>query len=167
MKDTRWRTWEIIGLFWTLAAGNLLHFVYDWTGSSVAAALFSAVNESTWEHMKLLFFPMLALVLFLFFKLPEQSPIPVALSIGTLVGLALIPILFYTYTGVLGFSVMAIDIAIFYISVLGAFLIGWFLNDNRELANRRGLLLTCLVILAILFFIFSYYPPEIGLFQEP
>lgn len=117
--------------------------------------------------MKLLFFPMLALVLFLFFKLPEQSPIPVALSIGTLVGLALIPILFYTYTGVLGFSVMAIDIAIFYISVLGAFLIEWFLNDNRELANRRGLLLTCLVILAILFFIFSYYPPEIGLFQEP
>ena len=79
----------------------------------------------------------------------------------------MIPILFYTYTGVLGFSVMAIDIAIFYISVLGAFLIEWFLNDNRELANRRGLLLTCLVILAILFFIFSYYPPEIGLFQEP
>lgn len=57
MKDTRWRTWEIISLFWTLAAGNLLHFVYDWTGSSVAAALFSAVNESTWEHMKLLAVP--------------------------------------------------------------------------------------------------------------
>ena len=57
MKDTRWRTWEIIGLFWTLAAGNLLHFVYDWTGSSVAAALFSAVNESTWEHMKLFITP--------------------------------------------------------------------------------------------------------------
>ena len=79
----------------------------------------------------------------------------------------MIPILFYTYTGVLGFSVMAIDIAIFYISVLGVFLTGWFLKDNRELANRRGLLLTCLVILAILFFIFSYYPPGIGLFQEP
>ena len=89
------------------------------------------------------------------------------ISIGTLVGLALIPILFYTYTGVLGFSVMAIDIAIFYISVLGVFLTGWFLKDNRKLANRNGLLLTCLVILAILFFIFSYYPPEIGLFQEP
>ena len=74
---------------------------------------------------------------------------------------------FYTYTGVLGFSVMAIDIAIFYISVLGVFLTGWFLKDNRKLANRSGLLLTCLVILAILFFIFSYYPPEIGLFQEP
>ena len=167
MTDRRWRKWELAGLFLPLIFGNLLHFVYDWSGQNSVVAAFAAVNESTWEHMKLLFFPMLALVLFLFFKLPEQSPIPVALSIGTLVGLALIPILFYTYTGVLGFSVMAIDIAIFYISVLGAFLIGWFLNDNRELANRRGLLLTCLVILAILFFIFSYYPPEIGLFQEP
>ena len=29
MKDMRWRTWQIIGLFWTLAAGNLLHFAYD------------------------------------------------------------------------------------------------------------------------------------------
>ena len=145
MAEKRWRTWETVGLLVVLAAGNLLHFVYDWTGQSPIAAPLAAVNESTWEHMKLLFFPMLVLVLFLFFKLPEQSPIPVALSIGTLVGLALIPILFYTYTGVLGFSVMAIDIAIFYISVLGVFLTGWFLKDNRELANRRGLLLTCLV----------------------
>ena len=146
----------IWGFLFMSVIGTLLHFVYEWSGNNSIVRLFAPWNESTWEHMKLLFF-----------KLPEQSPIPVALSIGTLVGLALIPILFYTYTGVLGFSVMAIDIAIFYISVLGAFLIGWFLNDNRELANRRGLLLTCLVILAILFFIFSYYPPEIGLFQEP
>ena len=166
-KERERRTLETAGMLFTLLFGNLLHFVYDWTGQAGWAAYLSAVNESTWEHMKLLFFPMLVLVLFLFFKLPEQSPIPVVLSIGTLVGLALIPILFYTYTGVLGFSVMAIDISIFYISVLGVFLTGWFLKDNRELANRRGLLLTCLVILAILFFIFSYYPPEIGLFQEP
>ena len=57
MKDTRWRTWEVIGLLWTLAAGNLLHFVYDWAGKSTVAALFAAVNESTWEHMKLLAVP--------------------------------------------------------------------------------------------------------------
>ena len=159
--------WSLAGFLAVSVLGTLAHFCYEWSGEKLLVGAFCAVNESTWEHMKLLFFPMLVLVLFLFFKLPEQSPIPVALSIGTLVGLALIPILFYTYTSVLGFSVMAIDIAIFYISVLGVFLTGWFLKDNRELANRRGLLLTCLVILAILFFIFSYYPPGIGLFQEP
>ena len=89
----------IWGFLFMSVIGTLLHFVYEWSGNNSIVRLFAPWNESTWEHMKLLFFPMLALVLFLFFKLPEQSPIPVALSIGTLVGLALIPILFYTYTG--------------------------------------------------------------------
>ena len=157
----------IWGFLFMSVIGTLLHFVYEWSGNNSIVRLFAPWNESTWEHMKLLFFPMLALVLFLFSSFRNKVRFLWHSPLGHWSGLALIPILFYTYTGVLGFSVMAIDIAIFYISVLGAFLIGWFLNDNRELANRRGLLLTCLVILAILFFIFSYYPPEIGLFQEP
>ena len=57
MKNTRWQAWETIGLLWTLAAGNLLHFVYQWTGERTVAGLFAAVNESTWEHMKLLAVP--------------------------------------------------------------------------------------------------------------
>ena len=50
--------WELAGALFTAAMGTLLHFVYDWSGGWGAAAAFSAVNESTWEHMKLLFFPM-------------------------------------------------------------------------------------------------------------
>ena len=59
MAEKRWRTWETVGLLVVLAAGNLLHFIYDWTGQSPIAAPLAAVNESTWEHMKLLFFPAL------------------------------------------------------------------------------------------------------------
>ena len=136
----------IWGFIFVAIVGTLFHFIYDWSGNNSIVRLFAPWNESTWEHMKLLFFPMLIFILFLFFKLPEQNPLPVALSIGALAGLALIPILFYTYTGVLGFSVMAIDIAIFYISVLGAFLVGWFLKDKRSLADHRALALICLVI---------------------
>lgn len=49
--------WELAGALFTAALGTLLHFVYDWSGGWGAAAAFSAVNESTWEHMKLLFSP--------------------------------------------------------------------------------------------------------------
>ena len=49
--------WETAGFLFTAAVGALLHFTYDWSGGTVLAAAFSAVNESTWEHMKLLFFP--------------------------------------------------------------------------------------------------------------
>ena len=36
--------------------GTLLHFTYRWSGRN---PLIAPVNESVWEHMKLLFFPML------------------------------------------------------------------------------------------------------------
>ena len=57
MSDRRWRKWELIGLFVTLIFGNLLHFVYDWSGKNRIVAAFAATNESTWEHMKLLVIP--------------------------------------------------------------------------------------------------------------
>ena len=38
MAEKRWRTWETVGLLVVLAAGNLLHFIYDWTGQSPIAA---------------------------------------------------------------------------------------------------------------------------------
>ena len=43
--------WELAGFLFTGLAGTLLHFVYDWSGDSLWTAAFSAVNESTWEHM--------------------------------------------------------------------------------------------------------------------
>ena len=57
------------GIFFVLAAGSLAHFIYEWSGYSTAAGLFFPVNESTWEHMKLCFFPMLGYSFYLYFKL--------------------------------------------------------------------------------------------------
>ena len=45
--------WQISGFIFTGVFGVLLHFLYGWTGENVLVALFSAVNESVWEHMKL------------------------------------------------------------------------------------------------------------------
>ena len=50
--------WQFAGFTVAVALGTILHFLFDWTGSFALAPV-SAVNESTWEHMKILFFPML------------------------------------------------------------------------------------------------------------
>ena len=168
MKDTRWRTWEIISLFWTLAAGNLLHFVYDWTGSSVAAALFSAVNESTWEHMKLLAVPWLVwTIVTIVVNRCAASALPRA--IGLLTGLAAIPALFYTYTGILGKSVGVVNILIFQAAVLLAYFVSVSLQKSARLSSVPfqilGILLHLLAALAFLFFTSS--PPALPLFVDP
>ena len=47
-----------------LLAGCVLHFLYDWFPGA-ATALVSPVNESLWEHVKLVFWPYLGAALVL------------------------------------------------------------------------------------------------------
>lgn len=111
-KERERRTLETAGMLFTLLFGNLLHFVYDWTGQAGWAAYLSAVNESTWEHMKLLAVPWLVwTVVTIVVNRCAASALPRA--IGLLAGLAAIPALFYTYTGILGKSVGVVNILIF------------------------------------------------------
>lgn len=51
------KKWEIANWIWIIAAGSLLHFVYDLTGENPFVGVFVPVNESVWEHLKLLLLP--------------------------------------------------------------------------------------------------------------
>lgn len=88
----------IIGIVFVLIAGSLAHFLYDWTGRNDIVGLFTPINESIWEHMKLLFFPMLLYTLLMIFKFKDNRLcIASSFSFGILAGTFLIPILYYAY----------------------------------------------------------------------
>ena len=108
--------WQAAGFALTTLGGTLLHFLYDWTKENMFSAPFSGVNESTWEHMKLLYWPMFlfALVQWIFHKDLPSFWCSKLLSI--LLGLVLIPVLYYTYTGALGVSVDWFNITIYFIA---------------------------------------------------
>ena len=93
---------QMMGFLFTSVLGTFLHFLFDLAGGSLPAALVSAVNESIWEHMKLLFYPM---VIFAAVEFRFAKPLPdsfwwIKLT-GILAGLGLIPVLYYCYTGLL------------------------------------------------------------------
>lgn len=102
--------------------GVLLHFTYEWSGDNSFVGLFSAVNESTWEHLKLLFFPMLLLTIFEILLMPDKLPENFLFSrtIGIVSGMAFIVISFYTILGVIGKSYDSINIALYFAGVLYA-----------------------------------------------
>ena len=92
MADRKWRKWELAGLFVTLILGNLLHFVFDWSGENRIVAAFAAVNESTWEHMKLLVIPWVVWSLVEAVVLRDSHrPMLLARAMGLLAGVLLIP----------------------------------------------------------------------------
>ena len=160
--------WALLGFAATSLGGTLLHFLYDWSGGLVWLAPFSSVNESTWEHMKLLFWPMLlfAIVQSLFFR--ERSDFWGVKLRGILLGLALIPVLFYTYNGVIGKSPDWINIAIFFVAAAIAYIYEaqLFLNKKRDYKQPK-LALTLLCLIAVLFVIFTFAAPEINVFKDP
>ena len=160
--------WQWAGFAVATFGGTILHFLYDWTGGSILAAPFSGVNESTWEHMKLLFWPLFlfSLVQQLFFK--DQENYWCVKLVGILLGLVLIPVLFYTYNGAFGKSPHWINIAIFYISAAAAFLLEWWLFKREQLnCKRPWLAFAAICLIGLLFVVFTFAPPQIPLFQDP
>ena len=57
MKKLKKYVW--IGILFCLILGSLSHFFYSWTLSNPIVGIFCPVSESAWEHMKLVFFPVL------------------------------------------------------------------------------------------------------------
>ncbi len=157
----------VVGFFVTTVLGILSHFVYDRTGRGFLIGLFFPVNESTWEHMKLLFFPMFLFALVAGKRIERQYPcIHNAMFIGILAGLLLIPTLFYTYSGILGYHVAWANIAVYIISVLAAYGVVYRVAMICKNTDSKVLRIV-MYALAVAFMIFTVYPPEIGLFQVP
>ena len=162
--------WEAAGFLWTCGGGTLLHFVYEWSGENVLVAAFSAVNESTWEHMKLLFFAILPFSVVQVCIMGRNYPNILAVrTLSVIVGLVMIPTLFYTYTGALGIAVSWVNIAIFYASAVLAFLLD-FLLLRRGSLNKPWQQVAGLLILWALAFTFvwcTFRPLPFPLWQDP
>ena len=162
------RLWQLFGFGVTALGGTLLHFLYDWLGEAVWVAPFSGVNESTWEHMKLLFWPMFlyAIVQSFFFK--DREDFWCVKLRGMLLGLTLIPVLFYTYNGAVGKSPDWLNIAIFFVSAAAAYLYETRLFEQGTVACRRPRwAVAALCLIGFLFVVFTFATPEIGVFRDP
>lgn len=161
--------WQALGFVFTGIVGTLLHFLYDWTGGSTVAALFSAVNESIWEHMKLLFYPAAAFGLWEYLRWGRyRSDFWHVKLTGILTGLALIPVLYYTYTGVLGISANWFNVTIFFLA--GGVM---YYLETRLFRQEKGrktpawVPIGILVLIAVAFTVLTFLPPDIPLFQDP
>lgn len=162
--------WEAAGFLFVSAAGTLLHFVYDWTDGNLLAAVVSGVNESTWEHMKLLFIPMFLFSVVQACATGKSHPNILAVrTVSALAGLVLIPVLYYTYTGIWGRSVSWLNIAIFYAAALAVFLLDFRLLRKGRFSSPWQQLLGLIVLWALLFFFVwcTFRPIRLPLWQDP
>ena len=161
--------WQMVGFIFTGVMGTLLHFLFDWTGGNAVVALFSAVNESIWEHIKLLYYPMLAFAFVEYACWGSEVPQFWCVKLlGVLTGIVLIPVIYYAYTGILGVSADWFNIAIFYLVAAAVFYLETKLfakNTACPIPWDRAFVILCLM--GVLFTVLTFAPPKIPIFQDP
>ena len=123
------RKWWTV-CFLSILAGSALHFLYDLWPNPLTA-VFAPVNESVWEHLKLLYWPFLAAA----FVLMKDEADGRKSWCGLLTGLLGAPLLLLGayYTLLSGFALhgLPLDLILYALAMAGGFALAWHLQRAR------------------------------------
>ena len=158
---------NIAGFIFMLIFGVVLHFAYEWSGENLIVSFIAPVNESIWEHLKLIFWPVVFFMLPEYFLYGKNENDFFAIKMSAIFcGIAFTVISYYTYSGVLGFNLFAVDIAIFILSVFCCQYISFFLSKQNPSEDKsmsfRGLVV--ILLWAVCFVLWTHNPPDLGIF---
>ena len=161
---------QIVVIILAIVFGTLLHFTYEWSGENRIVGLFSATNESVWEHLKLVFYPMLILAIVEYFVVKKEANNYIeAKSLGIFLAIAFIIVFYYSYTGIIGKTFFIIDILTFIISIILGEWVSYKLMIRKSESTTLSKILSSAIIFYFLisFILFTYNPPNINLFKDP
>lgn len=164
--------WEIGSITFVMLAGSMFHFIYELSNFNPVAAAFGSVNESTWEHLKLFFWPGLAVVLVQHAFVKDFAT---NYWWAKAAGLVTVPVgvifSFYAYVGVVvplqGEGTLFGAIGTGLIGVLLGSRVTWRILNGAEVPKSRAWWAAGVFIgLTAAFIGFTFYPPEFFLFED-
>lgn len=160
--------WELLGFFFIALFGAAFHFCYEWSGSYKPLALFCAVNESVWEHLKMGFWPALFFAIAEYFVFGKKlKNFWVAKTLALYIMPILIVILYYSAKAILGDHSFWIDIAIFNIAIAVSQIISCrIITSYTDYGKYRTPAYIFLAILIAAFSLFTFFPPNLELFKD-
>lgn len=168
MDPASFKKMELWGMLIVLIAAFAFHFLYTFSGESRAVALFAPVNESVWEHVKLLFFPFALYAVVEYFLLrPSLPAFLYAKSVALLLGPLLMIAFFYTYTGILGTHSLVIDLVSTVVWVVLSFIVSYRLYMSPgSLSVYWPIFTVAAALFMLMLFIFTFAPPKLPLFYD-
>lgn len=161
--------WEIGSFIFIGLVGAALHFTFEFSNfENMVVAFFSAVNESTWEHLKMVFWPGIWFALieytyvrdrvnnYLIAKAASLFIMPLVITVG-----------WYLYTPFTQKSIYKVDLFLFYLAVLLGQVVSYKLLTRAPLSRKaNNFAVGSLVVMLVVFSTFTFYPPHIFLFEN-
>lgn len=147
--------------------GSLLHFAYQASGRLAVVALFSAVNESPWEHLKLYFFPIALYIAVEWFVVADKAALLFAKLVQIIAGMVFIEAFFYTYTDALGIESVWVDILSFVVAMALGYALSYRLVAKGVTGRFPAWLSgTSIAVIMLIFITTTFAAPHLPLFQD-
>ncbi len=163
------RMYHVIGVFMVLAVAGPLHFAYEWSGENYFVGLVAPVNESVWEHLKLVYWPIVLWWIIGYLVFRDRKKLSAirwfqAMALSIILSMLIIVLWFYSWGGAIGIEAEWVNF-----SSLVSVLIGQLLAIHvykvvkpRWIYIIPGVFIT--IALALMVGYFSYYPPDLPMF---
>jgi hypothetical protein len=160
---------ELIGFFLITIVGSLFHFCYEWSGGLKLVALFCAVNESVWEHLKIGIWPAFFYALYEYFSFGRRNK---NFWIAKAAALYIIPItitfVFYLVKAFTGHHFLWLDIGMFVAAIALSQLVSYrIITSSKDYSKYKAAALILLTVMIIAFSLLTYFPPKLELFKDP
>lgn len=168
MKN-RLLAWEIGSYIFVGIVGAALHFTFELSNfSSNWVAFFSAVNESTWEHLKMVFWPGVFFALLEYTYVRDQvNNYLVSKTVNVFLMSFVITIGWYIYAPAVGRSVFPVDLALYYIAVFIGHFVGYRIMKMPPVKPQTFRAAAAgMIVMLIAFSTFTFFPPRIFLFEH-
>ncbi len=168
MKENLFKRMEILGVLVSFILACVLHFTYDWSNGAMWSILFGAVNESVWEHLKIITMPY---VLWAFLEIAFAKPYFKQFVISKIFGIYFlgisIIIFYYSYTLIVGDNILWLDISSTILFTALAFYFSYKITTSyKNYKHFYNLALALLFLYFCMYFWFTISPPHIDLFKD-
>lgn len=162
--------WLILGIPALFIIGSVMHFVYDLTGQLALVGAFAPVNESIWEHLKLILLPMIGWWYIYYAVNCKKHHINkekwfFANVISIIVSMKIVVAFYYTYTYAFGIHSLALDIFDLLLGLIAGQFLGLHIFKYSK-GVKIQVSVCILILLVAAFVIFTFNPPHLPLFKD-
>lgn len=162
--DLAFFIWSVVISY---VAAVILHFGYDFLGRPFLLSGIMPVSESIWEHLKLVFYPLCIIFLFPWCEQIRAVTIRnrvVMTALAGIVGRLFVSMGYYGLKEGLSIEGIVSDLLLLFIAFILSIYHGFLLRRNR--LPFWLFLVSCiyLAVNIILFYLFSFYPPNLPIF---
>ena len=160
---------KILMFFITFGLAFLCHFMYDWFPNTLFSILFP-VNESIWEHMKIIVAPLLISSIIEYFCLKYKeisyNNFIFSYAITSVLGIIIYLIIYIPLEMVFSHS-MFLALSILAITFLLCEIISYYILNMKEIKNEKAIGILLIVVIYIVFGYLTYKPIKSKLFFDP